>query len=75
MAKDNFATVEKWVEKDNASAPYLFDMEGALLVLNGDYISLTDLNAGDFVSVKYAGEDEDKPELRCAVVRATRLDY
>jgi len=75
LAKINFATVEKWVEKDNEPAPYLFDMEGALLIRNGDYVSLSDLKAGDFVSVKYAAEDEDKSEPPCSVVRATRLDY
>lgn len=74
LAENNFSTVEKWVGKDKTPAPYLFDMEGALLILNGDYVSLTELKAGDFVSVKYAAEDEDKRELRCAVVRATRLD-
>ena len=75
MAGNNFATVEKWVEKDRSPAPYLFDTDDALLILNGEYVSLSELKAGDFVSVKYAGEDEDMPKPCCAVVRATRVDY
>jgi len=73
LAKDNFATVEKWVKKDKAPKPYLFDMEGALLIRNGVYVELSDLKAGDFVSIKYAAEDEDKVKLRCAVARASRI--
>ena len=73
LAKSNFATVEKWVEKDKAPTPYLFDMEGALLIRNGEYVTLSELNTGDFVSMKYAAEDEDKEKMRCAVVRATRV--
>ena len=73
LAKDNFATVEKWVKKDKAPKPYLFDMEGALLIRNGVYVELSDLKAGDFVSIKYAAEDEDKVKPRCAVARASRI--
>lgn len=73
-AKDNFELAEKWVEKDQSPIPYLFDMEGALLIRNGEYVSLSELKAGDFVSIKYAAEDEDKDKLRCAVARASRID-
>ena len=74
-AKINFATVEKWVEKDKSSKPYLFDMEGTLLLRNGEYVLLSEIKAGDFVSIKYAAEDEDKKKLRCAVVRATGTSH
>ncbi len=73
FAKDNFALAEKWVEKDKSPKPYLFDMEGTLLIRNGEYVSLSELKAGDFVSIKYAAEDEDKVKLRCAVARASRI--
>ena len=49
-------------------------MEGTLLIRNGEYVSLSELKAGDFVSIKYAAEDEDKDKLRCAVARASRTD-
>ena len=74
LAKDNFDTVEKWVEKDKSPKPYLFDLEGALLILNGEYVELSELKEGYYVSIKYAAEDEDKVKLRCAVARASRID-
>ncbi len=75
MAVNNYATVEKWVEKDKSPKPYLFDMEGALLMLNGNYVELSELKTGDFISIRYAAEDEDKEKLRCAVARATRTTF
>jgi len=74
LAADNFPTVDRWVEKDKAPNPYLFDMEGALLMRNGVYVTLGELNAGDFVGIRYAAEDEDKARLRCAVARASRIE-
>ncbi len=73
-AKDNFELAQKWLEKDKDPTPYLFDMEGTLLIRNGEYVFLSEMREGDFVSIKYAAEDEDKAKMRCAVVRASQVE-
>ncbi len=47
-------------------------MTDTLLIRNGEYVSLSELKTGDFVSIRYASEDEDKVKLRGAVGRASR---
>ena len=74
LAADNFAIVDRWVEMDKTPKSYMFDMEGALLMRNGVYVTLSELNSGDFVGIRYAAKDEDKATLRCAVARASHLE-
>jgi len=71
-AKGNIETIARW----RASGPREFTFrpdENCWITLNGETAKLSDLKPGDFLAARYDTAEEEYPELRIELLRASRL--